>query len=147
VYLNLFGRGMQSLWNLLRGALAIKFWEPLCLGDAEKEKNAGDLAGNGSLLSLLFHTNRKSEVEVMFHFFRIWRSAVPIRVIMEEHVKTWSEVMSVNVFPASLVITARSTLMNVNLPSVLKTQNVSMGLEHTSVSANQVFQVCYSFNS
>lgn len=54
---------------------------------------------------------------------------------MEEYAKTCLEVMSVNVYLASLVTIVRSTLMNVNLLCVLRTQNVLMGLEHTSVSA------------
>jgi hypothetical protein len=55
--------------------------------------------------------------------------------------KTWLEVMSVNVSLALLVSTVRLTSMNVNLVSAQKTQNVSMVLELTSVSANLVTKV------
>jgi hypothetical protein len=60
--------------------------------------------------------------------------------------KTWLEVMSVNVSLALLVSTVRSTSMNANQPCAPQTQNVLMALEHTSVSAKQVTQVCYCLN-
>jgi hypothetical protein len=56
--------------------------------------------------------------------------------------KTRLEVMSVNVSLALLVPTVKLTSMNVNLVSAQQIWNVLMVLEHISVSADQVTQVC-----
>lgn len=65
---------------------------------------------------------------------------------MADCARTPSEVTSVSVFLALLVLIVRSLLMNVILLSALQTRNVSMALGPTSVCAKWATQVWYCLN-